>query len=319
MDEQVDISQLFIGMAGSAVFNELFSRGEEHSLERLGAWFDRTTATLGGRDVVETVRELLGNVSKFDFQQVGKDLPKVDLPDLERFFTQAVSRRGRRIFRRDDGLEVRTPDTWKARSYALRDKYEGLVFDRNLRGANVASRVLGIGHPLFDIALDDAHDIQARVASVDGIRGPLLIIVVEDEVTGTGSLVHRLIFGVRETETTIEVLRDWELLQLVNTLTAKSPLGAGAATEGAEPVIERLKRAFDAELSSHAPTLRRPVSWPDMLFVAESPGATPRRIDHTSGPRANQVILCDAHTPTRAADGNRAASGDGDDPGWSRK
>ncbi len=272
MEEQEDISQLVIGMAGNSLFNELFSGGEGLSGERLGAWFDRATATLGGRDVVETVRELLGNVSRFDFQQVGKDLPKVDLPDLERFFNQTVSRHGRRIFRRDDGLEIRTPDRWKARSYALRDKYEGLVFDRSLRGTNAASRVLGIGHPLFDIALDDAHDVPARVASVEGLSGPLLIIAVEDEVTGTGSLVHRLMFGVAEKDAKIETLRDWELLQVTNTLTAKTPLGSGAATADAEAVIERLKQAFDADLSSHASTLRRPISYPEMLLVPGKAG-----------------------------------------------
>jgi hypothetical protein len=272
MEEQEDISQLVIGMAGNSLFNELFSGSEGLSGERLGAWFDRATATLGGRDVVETVRELLGSVSRFDFQQVGKDLPKVDLPDLERFFTQAVGRHGRRIFRRDDGLEIRTPDDWKARSYALRDKYEGLVFDRSLRGANAASRVLGIGHPLFDIALDDAHDVPARAASVDGIGSPLLILAVEDEVTGTGSLVHRLIFGVTEKDGKIEVLRDWELLQVTNGLTVKSPLGAGSATEGAETLIERLKQAFDVDLASHTSTLRRPVSWPEMLFLPSAAG-----------------------------------------------
>lgn len=270
MEEQEDISQLVIGMAGNSLFNELFSGSEGLSGERLGAWFDRATATLGGRDVVETVRELLGSVSRFDFQQVGKDLPKVDLPDLERFFTQTVGRHGRRIFRRDDGLEIRTPDSWKARSYALRDKYEGLVFDRSLRGANAASRVLGIGHPLFDIALDDAHDVPARAASVEGLSSSLLVLAVEDEVTGTGSLVHRLIFGVTERDGKIEVLRDWELLQVTNGLTIKSHLGAGSPTEGAETVIERLKQAFDVDLASHASTLRRPVSWPEMLFL---PGA----------------------------------------------
>lgn len=270
MEEQEDISQLVIGMAGNSLFNELFSGSEGLSGERLGAWFDRATATLGGRDVVETVRELLGSVSRFDFQQVGKDLPKVDLPDLERFFTQTVGRHGRRIFRRDDGLEIRTPDSWKARSYALRDKYEGLVFDRSLRGANAASRVLGIGHPLFDIALDDAHDVPARAASVEGLSSSLLVLAVEDEVTGTGSLVHRLIFGVTERDGKIEVLRDWELLQVTNGLTVKSPPGAGSPTEGAETVIERLKQAFDVDLASHASTLRRPVSWPEMLFL---PGA----------------------------------------------
>lgn len=271
MEEQEDISQLVIGMAGSSLFNELFSGSEGLSGERLGAWFDRATATLGGRDVVETVRELLGNVSRFDFQQVGKDLPKVDLPDLERFFTQTLSRHGRRILRRDDGLEVRTPDSWKVRSYALRDRYEGLVFDRSLRGSNAASRVLGVGHHLFDMALDDARDLPARFACVAGLSAPLLIVTVEDEVTGTGSLVHKLIFGVMEKAARIEVLRDWELLQVANTLAVKGPLGAGTATEGAEAVIERLKQAFDAGLSAHVSTLRRPVSWPEMLFL---PGTT---------------------------------------------
>ena len=272
MEEQEDISQLVIGMAGNSLFNELFSGSEGLSGERLGAWFDRATSTLGGRDVVETVRELLGSVSRFDFQQIGKDLPKVDLPDLERFFTQTVGRHGRRVFRRDDGLEIRTPDDWKARSYALRDKYEGLVFDRSLRGANAASRVLGIGHPLFDIALDDAQDIPTRAASVEGLDRPVLILAVEDEVTGTGSLVHRLIFGVTEKDGKIEVLRDWELLQVMNALTVKSPPGAGSATEGAEAVIEHLKQAFDASLSSHASTLRRPISWPEMLFLPTAAG-----------------------------------------------
>ncbi|MBD8664117.1 DEAD/DEAH box helicase [Rhizobium sp. CFBP 8752] len=267
MEEREDISQLVIGMAGNSLFNELFSGSEGFYGDRLGAWFDRATSTLGGRDVVETVREMLGSVSRFDFQQVGKDLPKVDLPDLERFFTQTVGRHGRRIFRRDDGLEIRTPDDWKARSYALRDKYEGLVFDRSLRGANAASRVLGIGHPLFDIALDDAQDISARAVSVEGLGNPVLILAVEDEVTGTGSLVHRLIFGVTETDGKIEVLRDWELLQAMNALTVKSPPGAGPMAEAAETVIARLKRAFDVDISSHASTLRRPMSWPEMLFL----------------------------------------------------
>ncbi|WP_457586597.1 helicase-related protein [Ensifer canadensis] len=272
MEEQEDISQLVIGMAGNSLFNELFSGSEGLYGERLGAWFDRATSTLGGRDVVETVRELLGSVSRFDFQQVGKDLPKVDLPDLERFFTQTVGRHGRRIFRRDDGLEIRTPDDWKARSYALRDKYDGLVFDRSLRGANAASRVLGIGHPLFDIALDDAQDIPARAVSVEGLGNPVLILAVEDEVTGTGSLVHRLIFGVTETDGKIQVLRDWELLQAMNALTVKSPPSAGPTTETAETVVARLKQAFDVDLSSHASTLRRPMSWPEMLFLPSAAG-----------------------------------------------
>jgi ERCC4-related helicase len=269
MEEQEDISQLVIGMAGNSIFNELFSGGQGLSNERLGAWFDQATATLGGRDVVETVRELLGNVSRFDFQQVGNDLPKVDLPDLENFFTQTVGRHGRRIFRRDEGLEIKTPDEWKARCYALRDKYDGLVFDRDLRGPNAASRVLGVGHLLFDIALEEARNLPARVACVDGLIAPLLVVTVEDEITGTGALVHRLIFGVTEKQGKAEVLRDWELLQALNTCLPRRSQGGAIIDLAAAQTAERLKKAFDANLSSHAPALRRPVSWSEMLMISD--------------------------------------------------
>ncbi len=270
MEEQEDISQLVIGMAGNSLFNELFSGAQGLPSERLGSWFDHATATLGGRDVVETARGLLGNVSRFDFQQVGKDLPKVDLPDLEPFFTQTIGRHGRRIFRRDDGLEIKTPDEWKVRSYALREKYDALVFDRNLRGSNAASRVLGIGHHLFDVALEEARRLTSSVASAAGLATPLLVLTVEDEVTGTGALVHRLVFGVMENEGKIEVLRDWELLRILNTCSPKiaPTIVSGGPTAGS--VVERLTKAFDADLPSHAPTLRRPTSWPEILLLPET-------------------------------------------------
>jgi ERCC4-related helicase len=267
MEEQEDISQLVIGMTGNSVFNELFSGAQGLSGDRLSAWFDQAAATLGGRDVIETARELLGSVTRFDFQQVGKDLPKVDLPDLEKFFAQAVSRHGRRVFRREDGLEIKTPDEWKTRSYAVREKYEGLVFDRSLRGMNAASRVLGVGHILFDIALDEARNLPVGVTLVEGIAAPLLIVSVEDEVTGTGSLVHRVIFGITEKEGKFAVLRDWELLQVLNAIAPKSSPESVPTTVQKGSEVDRLKRAFDAELSDHAPTLHRPVSWPEMLLL----------------------------------------------------
>jgi hypothetical protein len=75
-----------------------------------------------------------------------------------------------------------------------------------------------------------------------------------------------LIFGVTEKEGKAEVLRDWELLQVLN---ANLPKSSGSATVDLEaaPTVERLKKAFDADLSSHAPTLHRPVSWSEMLLI----------------------------------------------------
>ena len=130
----------------------------------------------------------------------------------------------------------------------------------------------GVGHPLFDIALEDLQNVSARFSCVDGLSDPLLIVTVEDEVTGTGTLIHTLIFGVTEKETKIEILRDWELLQALNALTPKSSLDEKTVREDAELVLKRLKQAFDGELSAHAPTLRRPVSWPEMLFLPSKRG-----------------------------------------------
>jgi hypothetical protein len=104
---------------------------------------------------------------------------------------------------------------------------------------------------------------------VDGLTAPLLIVTVEDEVTGTGALVHRLIFGVTENEGKAAVLRDWELLQVLNTNLSRSSPGAIPKTMEAGATVEHLKKAFDADLSAHAPTLRRPVSWAEMLLVPQ--------------------------------------------------
>ena len=276
MEQQEDISQLVVGMAGPALFNELYSGAQGIAGERLTAWFDKATATLGGRDVVETVRELLGSVSHFDFQQVGRDLPQVDVPDLERFFTLAVGRHRRRVLRHPDGLDIKAPEAWKSRSYAVRDRYDGLVFDRDLRGANAASRVLGVGHTLFDIALDEARNLPARAATLDGIPAPVLVLSVEDEVTGMGSLVHRLIFGVMEIEGRPRPMRDWELLRLLNRVTFKGAGGEpenGMAAGECTATVDRLKEAFESGLSDHAPALRLPVCWPEMLFVPASPAS----------------------------------------------
>lgn len=270
MEQQEDITQLVVGMAGSTVFNSLFTGAAGKTSEQLTSWFNESTATLGGRDVLETVRDMLGNVSHFDFQQVGGDVPQVDLPDLERFFTLAVGRHRRRILRHGDGMEIKAPDAWKERSYAVRSRYEGLVFDRGLRGRNVASRVLGVGHHLFDIALDEGRRLPARVAALDGITAPVLIVSVEDEVTGTGSLVQRLIFGVRDISGQAETLRDWELLRLLNGVKFGTAVRETLPTDvGA--LVDSLLSVFEAAVSEHAPALRRPVAWPEMLLVAATP------------------------------------------------
>ena len=268
--EPEDISQLVIGMAGGSVFDELFADAQEVSGERLKTWFDQRTATLGGRDVVDTVRDLFGSVSRFDFQQVGRDLPRVDLPDLERFFMTAVARHGHRVFRRHAGLEMKTPDAWKARHYAVRDRYDALVFERDAESERLTSRILGVGHVLFDTALDEARRLPVNLAAIEALSAPLLIVSVEDEVTGTGAMLQRMIFGITERAGKVIILRDWELLDALNSISLKSAAPALKRCQdldAAGGITFRLKEALDAHLSEHAPTLVRPMSWPELLLI----------------------------------------------------
>ena len=145
-----------------------------------------------------------------------------------------------------------------------------MVFDRGLRGKNAASRVLGVGHTLFDIALDEARALLSGIAEVEEILTPLLIVSVEDEVTGTGALVNRLIFGVTEQEEEVAVLRDWELLKLLNSSSMKSAGSSAASSHSVGnqvAIVAKLKQAFDLKLSTHAPAMLRPVSWQEMLLL----------------------------------------------------
>ena len=109
-----------------------------------------------------------------------------------------------------------------------------------------------------------------RVAYVNGIISPILIVSVEDEVTGTGSLVHQLVFGIREAEGKVLVMRDWELLKELNALALRRSLKDVPPTIDGESEVTRMKRAFDTDLSAFAPTLHRPVSWPELLLLPGS-------------------------------------------------
>jgi superfamily II DNA or RNA helicase len=267
MEEREDIGQLVVGMTGPGFFNSLFAAAESRPRESLRSWFDRETATMGGEDVVTRVQAMLGNVSRFDFQQVGQNLPRVDLPDLERFFAAMLDLRGRRVFRRDNGLEVKTPDEWLAADYALKDRYSGLVFDRALAaGGEGATRVVGVGHRLFDRALAEAERFPVVIARCRRLDAPLLLVAIEDEVTGTGNSVGRIVVAARiEEEGGVKILRDWEVLLLLNRI--------APADEETSPVVhagELVDRALAAaaqEFDQVGASMSRPRALPAVLLL----------------------------------------------------
>ncbi|MDR7225231.1 SNF2-related protein [Aminobacter aminovorans] len=218
MDEPEDISQLVIGMAGNQFFDELYAEGSVRGGDGLSAWFDQSTQQFGGRDAVETVRAMLGNVARYDFQSAGAEIPKLDLPALEPFFRNVMSLAGRRVTKGEEGLSVATPEVWRG-SLELRDRYDALTFDRFMRSDQSLLRLLGVGHPLLDRAITESTDQQVFLTRARGISGPLVIAQVEDEITGTGATVHRIVIGIEGAgNAASSVQRDWELLLRLNSL-----------------------------------------------------------------------------------------------------
>ncbi|MCW2283151.1 superfamily II DNA or RNA helicase [Rhodoblastus acidophilus] len=266
MEEAEDISQLVIGMTSSGFFDELFAEGLRRPSDRLSDWFNAKTAQFGGTDAVEAVRALVGNVARYDFQSASAEIPKLDLPALEPFFRQAMLLANRRVTRSETGLSVATPESWRG-SPDLKKRYDGLVLERALPSDQAMVKLLGIGHPLMDRALAESSEREALFARVKGLAGPLLIALSEDEITGTGATVHRVVLGLGGSpESGVFCLRDWELLSNLNELQTSSEAASGASLDEVASIRYLVDNLFTTA-SKLALPFRRPRFTPMMAML----------------------------------------------------
>ncbi len=268
MDEPEDMLLLVLGMTSPSLFTDLFADGGSVPKEKLSNWFDKKTMTFGGQDVVDTVKQLIGNVQRFDFESVGRDMPMVDLPDLLPFLRYSLALNNRRLTENNGELAFITPEVWRKRDFALMPRYEGLVFDRRLKGRDAAQRVLGVGHRVFDVALREALEANAQLTCVPGLEQPLFLFEVWDRITGTGSQLPHVIVGVvAGDDGGMKFLRDWEVIQLVNNLRV-SQRGADHQLESTAPgraadIAEKAESSLRARLDD----LRLGFRLADVRFV----------------------------------------------------
>lgn len=270
MEEAEDITQLVIGMSGNRFFDDLFSQGTLPKSERLSSWFDAQTQLFGGKDAVELVRQLLGNVARYDFQAVGADVPKLDLPALEPFFRNAMQYFGRRVIRSGDGVSVATPEHWKS-SLDFRSRYDGLSFDRQLPHERALNKLLGVGHPLIDRSLAELREGNHFVGRAKGLDGVLVLINVEDEVTGTEVTVHRVVIGAELTNDGAKAaLKDWEALIRVNAL---QPLDSETIppSPAEQSIVDGLIDWVKSQQPQSALQFRRPKFTPAVAVLPEVP------------------------------------------------
>lgn len=228
MDEPEDLLQLVLGMTSPSLFREVFSEAESVPKERLSDWFNTKTVSFGGRDVLETVKEIVGHCSKFDFQQVSSQIPKLDLPALRPFITSMLILNNRRVKDDDNGISFKTPENWLAEP-GIRNTYERMIFDRQDKSKDAAQRVLGVGHKVVNEALKQARDSTVCVCSISNtiLLDPLLIFRVYDKVTGESTPIRFVVGGVTVSQNDgkeSKFLKDWELLEQLNILASKPSL-----------------------------------------------------------------------------------------------
>jgi len=112
MEDPEDLFQLVLGMTPPMLFRDLFSQGSKIPQESFSSWFNQKTARFGDKDVIDTVRDLVGHCSKFDYDQVSPQLPRIDLPELKPFFVSMLSLNNRRYKESEDGISFKTPEYW---------------------------------------------------------------------------------------------------------------------------------------------------------------------------------------------------------------
>jgi hypothetical protein len=229
--------------------------------ETFDDWFDKETASFGKSDVIDTVRDLMGNVARFEFDEVSERIPKVELQDLAVFFSGMLVHKRRQPRNTEFGLSFKTPDDWLS-DPAILSEYEGLRFDRNIRDKD-ADRLLGVGHKLVDMALNEALAIDVSVTAIPNIQWPVVVCKVFDRVTTGEGLRQAVVCGVEVILDSIRCFADWELLKLLN---LNSPFS--------------LRSIAKVEAESHASIATRTIAAADAAkeFVLES-GASFRHAD----------------------------------------
>ena len=167
MDDPEDMMQLVLGMQSSEYFTKIFSEGTVQKKAGFNTWYDASTQTFGNIDAINTVKNLVGNASKFNLAGL-KEVPKVDLPDLLPFFKKVLKLKGRQLMDAgNDTWGFITPDDW-AKEYGSLSRYKGLVFRRKLNPGENPKSICGVGFKMFDKCLDYADMIKESACTVSG-------------------------------------------------------------------------------------------------------------------------------------------------------
>lgn len=281
MEEPEDVSSLVLGMTSPNTFNSLYSGALDKSGESLRNWFDSVTSTFGGVDTLETVKKLIGNAQRFNYQNTVDIIPRLDLPDLQPFF-ETMLRLNHRQIRRDaetTAISFKTPDEWTKFPGITAGNQENILFARKepKRGK---FRITGVGSPLVNQALADAksgEDALLGCLTVDNkTASDTFVFEVQDKITGKASSnVKKIVCGVSvDADCQPVFLTDASLIghfnELLTKLLTKQFDEIGDIPQKSLPDINKIQEFVVNNLKQ----LYHPFEMPETRFVGAIVGAS---------------------------------------------
>lgn len=261
MEAPEDMMQLVLGLESPGFFERLYAEAPRDP-SQLSRWFDAQTATFGGEGAVQVVRAMLGEVARFDFQEVGHELPRLDLPDLMPFLKAALVMNRRDFEESEATLGFIVPEEWK--EWGVLSEYRGaraLVFSRDAGRDGVLA---GVGLRVIDKALDQAAALDVVVASTRGLDGPLAVYSIEDARTEERRGPREVVVGAVLEPGGWRLLRDGELISLLNGALAhpRSPFLTMANSSATEAEALRVGEDSRAFIESRLDHLSIPYRYP---------------------------------------------------------
>lgn len=231
MEEPEDLLNMVLGMTDPEFFNQLFSKAASNK-EGVSTWVDTQLGQLGGKSIIDTVNSLVGNAQKFDLSGLS-EVPKCDLPELRPFFDDALRFNKKRPEIAGRKISFGLPKEWRSKA-AIKPSYENIVFSRDA-DPNEES-ICGIGHPVFDAALRQSEQFDENVMVLDRFEEDLFIFRLSDQLTSSKGYVRSMTLGVLHRNGNFSMVRDEQLLEILNTHKAVQ------LTESDSSSLEALKR-----------------------------------------------------------------------------
>jgi hypothetical protein len=178
---------------------------------------------------------------------VADQIPRVDLPDLVPFFKAILAVRGRRYGQADRlRLSFLPPEEWKGDFLIAAVDHFDLLFAREPQPRE-GEDIAGVGLRVVDRAIQDALELTAAFATIRNLDAPIFVFKVRDRITDSDGTLRAVVVAAQlDAEGNWSLIRDWELVQLLNPLADKP---RSDIFRVADPVLD-VSKLVESELSS---------------------------------------------------------------------